>query len=191
MNWHTQEEGHWPPLPKLVKSFSNECISDDDTFKATRADHKNEEPFYEERVRIETSHHLTIPESIYEEIGHLLQTIPFDEILAEMLRDQECAAERLIFHHRGYTLCSDENKTCETLQGSRHRSEFTSISPDGTQTSKAVSIKKVDRELHRKRITIQDGMTFVVEEGTNYLRTEYSLRFFVTESALLVFSESY
>ena len=63
--------------------------------------------------------------------------------------------ERKCLKENGYI---KTKKVCDTLQGEL----FEAKTLDGTQT---VMIKKTDKTLHNKRISIQQGMSIVVEEN--------------------------
>lgn len=71
--------------------------------------------------------------------------------------------EEVLFAHRGYRM---EYKVCDTLQGELWKGEHMQLSDDGVRSTRAVAIKRVSKELTRKKISKVDdhGFTFCLDE---------------------------
>lgn len=107
-----------------------------------------------------TNTYTDVDEDTDSDMLQLLDSIPFDAILSAMMDETETEDDRLL-SNRGYFIL---NEVTPTLQGTLFKAKHFSLLPDGTRSTQKVAIKRICRKLHEKRIFMENGISFVVDE---------------------------
>ena len=113
---------------------------------------------------VTTTNNVSVPESVdLSSSTFNLDDIPFDDILSAMMSETE-NEEELIFAEKGYRRITDDDLISVTLQGHLFESELITLSPKGVRVSQPVMMKRIDKELSRQKVAVQDNISFCVEE---------------------------